>query len=196
MDTLDNFILREGREDGNEGPSRQTAAVEDVEDVDEIGTRRRTLRSPIFQQFIWLVDRTYECIICKEKFPNTEHGRIKRPADGSTYPFWMHYKRLHRRIHDALKGKDNPTKQTHLVENREGRMEVKKPTETVWRGLNAEDTNDYIARFVCGTDAPWSVVEHETFRAMWRYATQSHLDPPTAKVRHLEIFISSFTRDI
>ena len=85
MRTLDNFLHRESREAGEAGPAWATTEHDD--DVDEVGSRRRTTRSPIFQQFIWVVDRTYECTICREKYPNSEQGRIKRPADGSTYPF-------------------------------------------------------------------------------------------------------------
>ena len=110
--TLDNFLHRESREAGEVGPARATTEHDD--DVDELGSRRRTTRSPIFQQFIWVVNRTYECTICREKYPNSEQGRIKRPADGSTYPFWMHYMRAHPRIHDALKERRTPTSRTLL----------------------------------------------------------------------------------
>ena len=191
MRTLDNFLHRESREAGEAGPARATTEHDD--DVDEVGSRRRTTRLPIFQQFIWVVDRTCECTICREKYPNSEQGRIKRPADGSTYPFWMHYRRAHPRIHDALKGKENPNKQTFIAENAEGRMEVQKSKKRVFMGLNAEETNDVITRFVCATDSPWSIVDHETFREMWQYATQANIDPPTTKViNHFIFFIYSF----
>ena len=191
MRTFDNFLHRESREAGEAGLA--WAKTEDDDDVDEVGSRRRTTRLPIFQQFIWVVDRTYECTICREKYPNSEQGRIKRPADGSTYPFWMHYKRAHWRIHDALKGKENPNKQNFIAENAEGHMEVQKWKKRVFRGLNAEKTKDVITRFVCATDSLWSIVDHETFREMWRYATQANIDLPTAKViNHFIFFIYSF----
>ena len=122
MRTLDNFLHRESREAREAGPARATTEHDD--DVDEVGSRRRTTRSPIFQQFIWVVDRTYDGTICREKYPNSEQGRMKRPADGSTYPFLMHYRRAHSRIQDALMGKENPNKQNFIAENADGRMEV------------------------------------------------------------------------
>ena len=64
-------------------------------------------------------------------------------------------------------------------------MEVQKPKKRIFRGLNAEETNDHITRWVCATDSPWSIVDHETFREMWHYATQTHIDLPTAKVINL-----------
>ena len=69
----------------------------------------------------------------------------------------MHYRRAYPRIHDALKGKENPNKQTFLAEDAEGRMEVQKSKKRVFRGLNVEETNDVITRFVCATDSPWSM---------------------------------------
>ena len=46
MRTLDNFLHRESREAGEAGPARATTEHDD--DVDEVGSRRRTTRSPIF----------------------------------------------------------------------------------------------------------------------------------------------------
>ena len=70
MRTLDNFLHRESREAGEVGSARATTEHDD--DVDEVGSRRLTIRLPIFQKFISVVDRTYECTICREKYPNSE----------------------------------------------------------------------------------------------------------------------------
>ena len=178
MHTLDSFFQRGTMEDEEVGPSERPT----TEPEENASSRKRATRSPIVEQFEYLSERTWVCIICKEKYPNTKQGQVQRPPDGSTYPFWNHYKRVHPRIHDSLKGIEDVNRQSYLAGGAEGRMEVQKPKRREFKGFTTEETNNVITRFVCATDSPWSIVDHETFRDMWRYATQRNIDPPTAKV--------------
>ena len=76
--------------------------------LDEQGStgvkRSRITRSPIMQYFKLMHDRTYSCEICRQKYPDGMQGVIKRPTDESTNVFWKHFKAVHRRLYDALKG--------------------------------------------------------------------------------------------
>ena len=156
--------------------------------IDEQGStgvkRSRITRSPIMQYFKLMHDRTYSCEICRQKYPDGMQGVIKRPTDGSTNVFWKHFKAVHRRLYDALKGfgDDHGGQQCIITEGADGQLKIEAPKKRPMGGLTPDETKDVIARFVCLTDSPWSIVDHKAFKELWRYATQIEVDPPSAKV--------------
>ena len=91
---------------------------------------------------------------------------------------------MHRRLYDALKGigDDQGSQQCIITEGAARQLKIKAPKKRSLRGLTPDETKDAIARFVCLTDSPWSVVDHRPFKELWRYATQIEVDPPSAKV--------------
>ena len=161
------------------GPSRHAGPSEPAEEA-ECGQRKS--RSAVMQKFKWVSGHTYRCEVCREKHPNGTQGLITRPLDGSTNPFWKHFEKIHPVVHAGLKGKEDGSRQAHLVDNEKGQMTVQRSNKRPLNGLTAEETNDVLARLVCACDLPWTFVEHYQFRDMWRYATQRNLDPPSAKV--------------
>ena len=156
--------------------------------LDEQGStgvkRSRITRSPIMQYFKLMHDRTYSCEISRQKYPNGMQGVIKRPTDGSTNVFWKHFKAVHRRLYDTLKGFGDAdgSQQCIIIEGADGQLKIDAPKKRTLGGLTPDETKDVIARFVCLTDSPWSIVDHKAFKELWRYATQIEVDPPSAKV--------------
>ena len=156
--------------------------------IDEQGStgvkRSRITRSPIMQYFKLMHDRTYSCEICRQKYPDGMQGVIKHPTDGSTNVFWKHFKAVHRRLYDALKGfgDDHGGQQCIITEGADGQLKIEAPKKRPMGDLTPDETKDVIARFVCLTDSPWSIVDHKAFKELWRYATQIEVDPPSAKV--------------
>ena len=156
--------------------------------LDEQGStgvkRSRITRSPIMQYFKLMHDRTYSCEICRQKYPDGMQGVIKRPTDGSTNDFWKHFKVVHRRLYDALKGFGDADggQQCIITEGADGQLKIEASKKRPLGGLTPDETKDVIARFVCLTDSPWSIVDHKAFKELWRYATQIEVDPPSAKV--------------
>ena len=53
-------------------------------------------------------------------------GVIKRPIDGSTNVFWKHFKVVHRRLYDALKGfgDDHGGQQCIITEGADGQLKI------------------------------------------------------------------------
>ena len=156
--------------------------------LDEQGSTRvkrsRITRSLIMQYFKLMHDRTYSCEIFRQKYPYGMQGVIKRPTDGSTNVFWKHFKAMHRRVYDALKGFGDADggQQCIIIEGADGQLKIDAPKKRTLGGLTPDETKDVIARFVCLTDSPWSIVDHKAFKELWRYATQIEVDPPSAKV--------------
>ena len=111
-------------------------------------------------------------------------GVIKRPTDGRTNVFWKHFKVVHRRLYDALKGigDDHGSQQCINIEGAARQLKIVAPKKQPLRGLTPDETNDAITRFICLTNSPWSIVNHKTFKELWRYATHIEVDPPSAKV--------------
>ena len=111
-------------------------------------------------------------------------GIIKRPTDGSTNVFWKHFKAVHRRLYDALKGFGDAdgSQQCIITEGADGQLKIDAPKKRTLGGLTPDETKDVISRFVCLTDSPWSIVDNKAFKELWRYATQIEVDPPSAKV--------------
>ena len=136
------------------------------------------------QYFKLMQDRTYSCKIFRQKYPDGMQGVIKRPTDGSTNVFWKHFKVVHRRLYDALKGirDGHGSQQCIITEGAAGKLKIEAPKKRPLRGLTPDETKDVIASFVCLIDSPWSIFNDKAFKELWRYATQIEVDPPSAKV--------------
>ena len=111
-------------------------------------------------------------------------GVIKCPTEESTNVFWKHFKAMHGRLYYALKGidDDHGSQQCIISEGAAGQLKIEAPKKRPLQGLIPNETKDVIARFVCLTDSPWSIVDHKAFKELWRYATQIEVDPPSAKM--------------
>ena len=109
---------------------------------------------------------------------------IKRPIDGSTNIFWKHFKVVHQRLYDALKGigDDHGSQQCIITEGAGGQLKIEAPKKRPLQGLTPDETKDVITHFVCLTDSPWSIVDLKALKELWQYATQIEVDPPSAKV--------------
>ena len=82
-----------------------TNVTKPVDEQESTGVKRsRITRSPIMQYFKLMYDRTYSCEICQQKYPDGMQGVTNRPTDESTNVFSKHFKVMHQRLHDALKG--------------------------------------------------------------------------------------------
>ena len=129
-------------------------------------------------------DCTYSCEICRQKYLDGMQGVIKRPTGRSTNVFWKHFKVVHRRLYDALKGigGDHGSQQCIITEGAAGQLKIEASKKRPLRGLTPDETKYVIAHFVCLTDSPWSIVDHKAFKELWRYAKQIEEDPPSAKV--------------
>ena len=166
-------------------PQKQTQMWHHLDEQGSTGVKRsRITRSPIMQYFKLMHDRTYSCEICRQKYPDDMQGVIKHPTDGSTNVFWKHFKAVHRRLYDALKGFGDAHggQQCVITEGADGQLKIEAPKKQPMGGLTPDETKDVIARFMCLTDSPWSIVDHKAFKELWRYATQIEVDPPSAKV--------------
>ena len=91
---------------------------------------------------------------------------------------------MHRRLYDALKGFGDAdgSQQCIITEGADGQLKIDALKKRTLGGLTPDETKDVIARFVCLTNSPWSIVDHKAFKELWRYATQIEVDPPSAKV--------------
>ena len=156
--------------------------------LDEQGStgvkRSRITRSPIMQYFKLMHDSTYSREICRQKYPDGMQGVVKRPTDESTNVFWKHFKVVHRRLYDALKGFGDAHggQQCIITEGADGKLKIEASKKRPLGGLTPDETKDVIARFVCLTDSPWSIADHKAVNELWRCATQIEVDPPSAKV--------------
>ena len=156
--------------------------------LDEQGSTRvkrsRITPSPIMQYFKLMHDHTYSCEIFRQKYPDGMQGVIKRPTNGSTNVFWKHFKVVHRRLYDALKGIGNDHGSQHYIitKGAAGQLKIEAPKKRPLRGLTPDETKDVISHFVCLTGSPWSIVDHKAFKELWQYAMQIEVDPPIAKV--------------
>ena len=110
-------------------------------------------------------------------------GVIKRPTDGNTNVFWRHFKAVHRRLHDALKGFGDAHggQQCIITKGADGQLKIEAPKKRPLGGLTPDETKDVISYLVCLTDSLWSIVDHKAFKELWRYATLIEVDPPSAK---------------
>lgn len=148
--------------------------------------RKRAARSAVMRYWTHIHDRLYRCELCFADYPNGPQGRVQRPKDGSTNVFWRHFKAAHQQLHDQLKEIEDGSGMTHtqkyMTDYEEGPLKLQPPKKKPLKGLTVEETKDIITRFVCLTDSPWSIVDHNAFKELWRYATQLDLDPPSAKV--------------
>ena len=111
-------------------------------------------------------------------------GVLKHPTVVSTNVFWKHFKSVHRRLYDALKGIDDNhgSQQCIITEGVAGQLKIEAPKKRLLQGLTPDETKDVIACFVCLTDSPSSVVDHKAFKELWQYATQIEVDPPSTNV--------------
>ena len=135
------------------------------------------------QYFKLIHDCTYSCEICQQKYPNDMQRVIKRPIDGSTNIFWKHFKAVHRRLYDALKGigDDDCSQRCIMTEGAAGQLKIQALNKRPLRGLTPDEKKDVIARFVCLTDSPWNIVDHKAFKELWRHAAHIEVDSPSAK---------------
>ena len=118
--------------------------------LDEQGStgvkRSRITRSPIMQYFKLMHERTYSCEIFRQKYPNGMQGVIKRPMDGSTNVFWKHFKAVHRRLYDALKGFGDAdgSQQCIITEGADGQLKIDAPKKRTLGGLTPDEMKDVI----------------------------------------------------
>ena len=83
-------------------------------------------------------------------------GVLKRPTYGSTNVFWKHFKAVHQRLYDALKGigDDHGSQQCIITEGAAGQLKIEAPKKRPLRGLTPNVMKDVIAYFVCLIDSP------------------------------------------
>ena len=95
-------------------------------------------------------------------------GVIKRPTHGSTNVFWKHFKAVHGRLHDALKGigDDHGSQQCIITKGEAWQLKIEAPKKRPFWGLTPDETKDVIARFVSLTGSPWSIVDHKAFKEL------------------------------
>ncbi|XP_078448328.1 putative transcriptional regulator tpeD isoform X2 [Wolffia australiana] len=142
-----------------------------------------TNRSLIIDYFELMEDGYYICLLCQELNPHSKRRPIKRQDDRSTNVFWRHFKSCHPARHAELKGEVSEERgQTHITDRMQSRQQGEPSRRGPIRVHTPDETKNFIARFVCLTDSPWSIVDNVTFKDMWRYATLINLDPPSAKV--------------
>ena len=136
------------------------------------------------QYFTLMHERTYSCEIYRQRYPESMQGVIKCPTDGSTNVFRKHFKAVHRRLYDALKGigDDDGSQQCIMTKGAAGQLKIQAPKKRPLRDLTPDETKDVIACFMCLTDSPWSIIDHKAFKELWRYVMQIEVDPPSAKV--------------
>ena len=77
---------------------------------------------------------------------------------------------------------EHGSQQYKITEGAAGQLKIKAPKKRPLWGLTPDETKDVIARFVCLTDSPWSIVDHKAFKELCRYTTQIEVNPPSAKV--------------
>ncbi|XP_078446415.1 putative transcriptional regulator tpeD [Wolffia australiana] len=148
-----------------------------------VQSRPRTNRSLIIDYFELTEDGYYICLLCRELNPHSKRRPIKRQADRSTNVFWRHFKSCHPDRHAELKGEVPEERgQTRITDRMQSRQQGEPSGRRLIRGHTPDETKNCIARFVCLTDSPWSIVDNVAFKDMWRYATLIDLDPPSAKV--------------
>lgn len=141
--------------------------------------QRRAKRSPILKYFTLVGDSIYACELCRSKNVPKE-VRVKRPADGSTSVFWRHFRFVHPKEHDALKG--SSSKQQCLDDLRDDVTSSTLGGRRPLRGRTPEETKDTLSELICCTDLPWRWVDSPAWKKMWRYATQSEVSSPSARV--------------
>ena len=112
--------------------------------------------------------RSYLCEICRQKYPDGMQGVIKRPTDESTNVFRKHFKVVHRRLYDALKGigDDHGIQKYIITKGAAGQLKIKAPKKRLLQGLTPDEMKDVIAHFVCLTDSPWSIGDHKAFKEL------------------------------
>ena len=115
-----------------------TNVTPSLDDQGSTGVKRsRITQSPIMQYFKLMHDCTYSCEICRQKYLDGMQGVIKRPTDGSTNIFKKHFKVVHQRLYDALKGigDDNGSQQCIITEGAAGQLKSEAPNKRPLRGL-------------------------------------------------------------
>ena len=120
------------------------------------------------QYFKLMHDRTYSCEICQQKYLDGMQGVIKHLANGSTNVLWKHFKAMHRRLYDALKGIGDyyGSQQCIITEGTTGQLKIEALKKRPLRGLTPDETKDIIAHFVYLTESPWSMVDHKAFKEL------------------------------
>ncbi|XP_078436716.1 uncharacterized protein LOC144707471 [Wolffia australiana] len=148
-----------------------------------VQSQSRTNRSLIIDYFELMEDGYYICLLCRELNPHSKRRPIKRQADRSTNVFWRHFKSCHLARHAELKGEvSKECGQTRITDRMRSRQQGEPSRRGPIRVHNPIETKNFIARFGCLTDSPWSIVDNVALKDMWRYATFIDLDPPSAKV--------------
>ncbi|XP_078447685.1 uncharacterized protein LOC144716451 isoform X1 [Wolffia australiana] len=148
-----------------------------------VQSQPRTNRFLIIDYFELMEDGYYICILCRELNPHSKRRPIKRQADKSTNVFWRHFKSCHPARHAELKGEAPEERgQTRITDRMQSRQYGEPSRRGLIRGHTPDETKNFIARFVCLKDSPWSIVDNVAFKDMWRCATLTDLDPPSAKV--------------
>ncbi|XP_078428361.1 GDSL esterase/lipase At5g62930-like [Wolffia australiana] len=70
---------------------------------DDAGSTQRTPRSKILKHFTNIGRSKYVCEVCRNHNPSAE-VILTRSKDNSTNVFWRHLQRVHRKLHDDIRG--------------------------------------------------------------------------------------------